>query len=69
MSRSNITVGIRQLCIAAGVPVGKGNPRCLRKLYQSLRTDVERNIALLVDQAQDRLLEEEELVVGWGKRE
>ena len=69
MSRSNITVGIRQLCIAAGVPVEKGNPRCLRKLYQSLRTDVERNIALLVDQAQDRLLEEEELVVGWGKRE
>ena len=49
----------------AGVPEEKGSPRCLRKLYQSTRAGIERGISLLVDQAQDRLLEEEQLSVGW----
>lgn len=65
MSRSNVTIGIRQLCLAAGVPEEKGNPRCLRKLYQATREGIERSIALLVEQAQERLLEEEQLAVGW----
>ncbi len=66
MSRSNVTIGIRQLCVAAGVPEEKGSPRCLRKLYQTTREGIERGISLLVDQAQDRLLEEEQLTVGWA---
>lgn len=66
MGRSNVTIGIRQLCVAAGVPEEKGSPRCLRKLYQATREGIERSISLLVDQAQDRLLEEEQLAVGWG---
>ena len=65
MGRSNVTIGIRQLCVAAGVPEEKGSPRCLRKLYQTTRDGIERGISLLVDQAQDRLLEEEQLSVGW----
>jgi len=67
MSRSNVTTGIRQLCVAAKVPEEKGSPRCLRKLYQATREGIERNIALLVEQAQDRLLEEEQLTVGWDE--
>lgn len=65
MSRSNVTTGIRQLCVAARVPEEKGSPRCLRKLYQTTREGIERSIALLVEQAQNRLLEEEQLTVGW----
>ncbi len=68
MSRTNVTAGIRQLCAAAQVPEEKGSPRCLRKLYQTTREGIERNIALLVEQAQDRLLEEEQLTVGWETR-
>lgn len=66
ISRNNVTISIRQLCVAAGVPEEKGSPRCLRKLYQSTRAGIERSISLLIDQAQDRLLEEEQLTVGWG---
>jgi site-specific recombinase XerD len=66
MGRSNVTHRIRQLCQAAQVPVEKGNPRYLRKLYHVTRSGIERNIAMLVDQAQDRMLEEEQLSVGWG---
>ena len=31
------------------------------------RDGIERNVALLVERAQDRLLEEEQLTVGWEK--
>jgi len=65
MSRTNVTTGIRQLCAAAGVPEEKGSPRCLRKLHQATREGIERSIALLMDQAQDRLLEEEQFTLGW----
>jgi len=65
VDRSNVTVAIRHLCAAANVPEEKGSPRCLRKLHQATRAGIERNIALLVEQAQDRLLEDEQLAVGW----
>ena len=65
MSRNNVTISIRQLCVAAGVPEEKGSPRCLRKLYHSTRAGIERSISFLIDQAQEPLLEEEQLTVGW----
>lgn len=65
MSRTNVSTGIRQLCVAAKVPDEKGNPRCLRKLYLTTRAGIEANIALLVEQAQERMLEQEQLSIGW----
>lgn len=65
MNRANVSTGIKQLCIAAKVPEEKGNPRCLRKLYLSTRESIERNIALLVEQTQERMLEQEQLTIGW----
>lgn len=65
MGRTNVTIGIRQLCAVAGIPEEKGSPRCLRKLYRTTREGMERSIALLVEQAQDRLLEDEQLQIGW----
>ena len=68
MSRTNVSTGIRQLCIAAQIPEEKGNPRCLKRLYQTTRTGIENNIALLVEQAHDRLLEDEQLAAGWEEK-
>lgn len=65
MSRTYVSTIIRQLCMAAKVPEEKGNPRCLKRLYQSTRAGIEDNIALLVEQAHSRLLEQEQLEIGW----
>lgn len=67
IDRTYAAQSIRRLCPAAQVPEEKGNPRCLRKMYQTTRDGIERNVALLVERAQDRLLEEEQLTVGWEK--
>ena len=66
MSRTYVSTIIRQLCIEAKVPDEKGNPRCLKRLYQSTRAGIEDNIALLVEQAHNRLLEKEQLEIGWS---
>lgn len=63
--RTNVTDSIRKLCRDAQVPPEKGNPRCLKRLYQSTVEGIEQNIALLVEQAHDRLLEKEQCMIGW----
>lgn len=68
LDRTSMTVCIRRLCGVAQVPDEKGSPRCLRKLYQSTYEGIERNIAPLVEQAMERMLEEEQLTIGWDKR-
>ena len=67
MSRTNVSMGIRQLCVAAQVPEEKGNPRCLRKLYLSARAEIEANIALLIEQAVQKQLEAEQAIIGWDE--
>ena len=67
IDRTYAAQSIRRLCSATQVPEEKGNPRCLRKMYQATRDGIELNIALLVEKAQDRLLAEEQLTVGWKK--
>ncbi len=68
MSRTYVSTIIRQLCTAAKVSEEKGNPRCLKRLYQSTRAGIEDNIAMLVEQAHDRLLEQEQLEIAWEDR-
>ena len=65
MSRTNITQKIHRLCAASGVPEEKGNPRCLKKLYQTTRAGIEANFDLLVEQAMECQLEAEQADVGW----
>lgn len=67
LGRTNISSGIRKLCGEAQVPEEKGNPRCLRRLYQETCAGIEVNIRLLVEQAHDRLMESEQLSVGWDQ--
>lgn len=68
MSRTYVSTVIRQLCGAAGVAEEKGNPRCLKRLYQSTCASIEGNITLLVEQAHERLLEREQLEIGWEEK-
>ena len=65
LNRASVTTAIRDLCAEARVPVEKGSPRCLRRLYVSWRKGVEDNIALLVEQALERQMEDEQLILGW----
>ena len=65
MHRTYVSAVIRSLCEEARVPREKGNPKCLRKLYLATKAGVESNIALLVDQAMERILEQEQFSVGW----
>lgn len=65
LGRTNVSSGIRKLCADAQVPEEKGNPRCLRALYQATRAGIEANISLLVEQTQERLMESEQPSIGW----
>ena len=67
MHRTYVSAVIRNLCEEAKVPGEKGNPKALRKLYLTTRAGIENNIALLVEQAMERMLEQEQLSVGWDE--
>jgi len=53
------------LRLTAKVPSEKGNPKSLRKLYLSTKAGIESNIALLVDQAMERMMEQEQFSMRW----
>ncbi|MBQ1238335.1 MAG: site-specific integrase [Oscillospiraceae bacterium] len=65
MSRVNVSVGIRQLCITAGIAEEKGNPRALKKLYLATRANIEKDVARIVERMYDQMLEQEQSIVGW----
>ena len=65
IGRNNITRMIQGLCRDARVDGQKATPRCLKKLYQTTQAGIQANISLLVEQAHDRLLETEQLAIGW----
>ena len=65
MCRSNLVQSIAKLSEEAGVPNGKGNPACLRRLYRRTRAAVEASFAVLVEQTMERQMEQENITVGW----
>lgn len=67
LSRTNVADAIRHLCHDAQVPEEKGNPSCLRRLYQQTQDGILQNISVLIDQAYERLLETEQLAIGWAE--
>ncbi len=68
MHRTYVSAVIRNLCVGAKVPSEKGNPKFLRKLYPTTRAGIESNISLLVEQAMERMIEQEQFSVGWEER-
>lgn len=65
LTRAHIFEDIKSLCRSANVSEEKGNPRCLLKLHQATREELQAQISSLVFQAYDRLLEQEDVFVGW----
>ena len=67
MNRTNVNTGISQLSEAAKVPIERATPRALRRMYRTMQENLEQNIRMIVEQAQERMLEQEQLTVGWGE--
>ena len=61
-----MTAAVQALAKDARVAPEKCNPRCLRRLYQTTRDGIFQNISILLDQAYDRMLENEQLTAGWA---
>ncbi len=69
IQRTNVTKLIQGLCQDARVDEKKATPRCLKKLYQATQASIQANLSLLMEQTYDRLLETEQLVIGWEPEE
>lgn len=67
VNRTSVNDSIKRLCRDARVPEEKGNPRCLLKLHQSTYGNIQNSVAVLIEQAYDRLLEQEQAYVGWSE--
>ena len=65
LNRTAVTGSIQNLARDARVQPEKCNPRCLRKLYQATMAGIEASVRLLVEQSHERLLEQEQLTIGW----
>lgn len=65
MHRSHINGLMKPVGETARITDGRVSPTCLRRLYLSTRTAIENNIALLVEQAIERQLEQEQFSIGW----
>ena len=65
LRRTQVTAEIQALSRDAQVEEAKCNPRCLRRLCQAARTEVERSVRLLAEQAYEKMLDTEQLAVGW----
>ena len=65
LRRTQVTAQIQALAREAQVAPEKCNPRCLRKLYLSTVAQIRANVQILVEQSHERLLEQEQMLVGW----
>lgn len=68
MSRTSVTDHIQRLATAAHIDPGKGNPRCLRKLYLITREQIRLSLMPLAEQAHEQMIDTEQFSVGWKKR-
>ena len=67
LRRTYVTDSIRNLCEDARVAPEKANPRCLQRLCRETKANMEREIARLVEQSYEHLLETEQLTIGWDE--
>ena len=65
IKRTYIPILMKPVCEAAKIDDSRATPQALRKLYFSTRAGIESNISLLVEQAMERQLEQEQLSAGW----
>ena len=68
MSRTSVTDHIQRLATAAHIDPGKGNPRCLRKLYLITREQIRLSLMPLAEQAHEQMIDTEQFAIGWKKK-
>lgn len=68
MARTQVNKQIERLCHDAQVSEEKASPKVLRQLYRQTYGEIEQNIAILIRQAYDHLLEAEQASIGWGQK-
>lgn len=66
IGRNNITRMVQSVSRDARVAEEKATPRCLKKLYQATWAAIQSDIARLVEQTYDRLMETEQLSIAWS---
>ena len=66
MYRTTVTACIQGLARDAQVSPEKCNPRCLHKLYLATQEEIRGTFLPLIQQAYQRLLETEQLAIGWA---
>lgn len=67
LARTAIYHHVNSVSRDAGVDPEKVNPRCLLKMYDSTRQGMVANIQILMEQSYERLLEQEQMAIGWEK--
>lgn len=65
LPRSRVYYLVNSISHDARVDEEKANPRCLWKMYQTTYEGIRANIDLLTEQAYERMVEEEQISVGW----
>lgn len=65
MARSSVNYFINMVSRDAQVAEEKATPRCLWKMYQDTCRGIEANVAVLIEQTYLRMLEEEQMIMGW----
>jgi len=68
LPRTTVTRDIQNIARDARVPEEKANPRALKKLYQTTMNDIYRNMEILARQTYDRMLDAEQLTIGWEQQ-
>lgn len=66
LNRTTLTRLIRRLCKDAYVSEDKGNPQCIRQLYQSTGAKMADDITDQVDRTLEQLMEQEQFEIGWN---
>ncbi len=67
MSRSTMWYMVSSVGREAGLDEGKANPRCLWRMYCNTYEGIRSSIMVLVERAYERIINEEQLVIGWEK--
>lgn len=65
VNRTAVAAMIQALSNDARVAPEKCNARCLRRLYLATQESIQANLAMLMEQTYNRMLETEQLIVGW----
>lgn len=66
LNRTTLTRLIKRLCKDASISEEKGNPQCLRILYQSTKAEMTENITAQVDRTLEQIMEQEQFEIGWN---